>query len=57
MGQRLPDQVPKAAWKVVIHRENPGVQKPPQGLRTFQTASYTLDTVCVATNPPDVPGL
>ena len=56
MGQRLPDQVPKAAWKVVIHRENPGVQKPPQGLRTFQTASYTLDTAYVAANCPYVPG-
>lgn len=55
MGQRLPDQVPKAAWKVVIHRENPGVQQPPQGLRTFQTASYTLDTACVAASRADVP--
>lgn len=38
----LTDAVSEAAWKVVIHRENPGVQTLPLGLHTFQTASYNL---------------
>jgi hypothetical protein len=50
-----PDAVSEAAWKVVIHRENPGVQSFPQGLHTFQTASYKLDTTYVAATRPGVP--
>ncbi|BDB18833.1 hypothetical protein cym2001_21980 [Pseudomonas sp. CYM-20-01] len=49
------DAFSEAAWKVVIHRENPGVQTLSLGLRTFQTASYKLGTAYVAANRPGVP--
>ncbi|SEB56666.1 hypothetical protein SAMN04490193_1576 [Pseudomonas marginalis] len=46
----------EAAWKVVIHRENPGVHQLPQGLHTFQNA-FRKDTPCVVANAHGVPEL
>ncbi|WP_139216876.1 MULTISPECIES: hypothetical protein [unclassified Pseudomonas] len=49
------DAFSEVAWKVVIHRENPGVQLLSQGLRTFQTASYRLVTTYVVATCSSVP--